>query len=480
MPLDTIASHNPGLNLDYYRFMSDTYRAYQKAQIDIVRRTAPDHFITHNLMGFNYPQLNYYDMTEDLDFVSWDNYRRTQWGMETAVNPSSAALNHDTMRGLKKKNFWVIEQQTGSGGWEIVSVPPKPGELRLWTYQSIAHGADAIVFFRWRTARHGTEQYWHGILDHHGIPGRRYAEIAQIGKELQTISDLVVSSQIKTQVAILQSYDSRFAFQVQPNNPRFQYEKHIQDIYQGFFDFNIPIDIISEKDALQNYQVVLVPALYILSQETATNLENFARDGGIVVFTPRTGVKDEDNAVVNMKLPGLVAKMSGVEVEEYVSMPIDNDNHVQFGLPDFEEKVTASVWADVLHPKTAHVMGWYTDDYYADKAAVTINAYGDGQVIYLGTMGEPVLYHTLARWTAGLADISPLLKTGQDVEVTERISGNNRLLFVLNHTESEQSVDVHGRFSDLLNGETAVSAKITLPARGVCILSELSQDQKRI
>jgi beta-galactosidase len=167
--------------------------------------------------------------------------------MQAAVDPARAALSHDTMRGLKKKNFWVMEQQSGGGGWEYVAVPPKPGELRLWTYQSIAHGADAIVYFRWRTARTGTEQYWQGILEHHGIPGRRYAEVSQVGKELQKISGLIAGSQIKPQVAIMQSYDTRFAFQVQPNNPRFSYEKHIQDIYRGFFNCNIPVDIVSEK-----------------------------------------------------------------------------------------------------------------------------------------------------------------------------------------------------------------------------------------
>jgi beta-galactosidase len=289
VPLESARSHNPGLNLDYYRFMSDSYRAYQKMQIDIIRESNPQHFITHNLMGFKYPFLNNYDMTEDLDFVSWDNYWRMQWNMEAAVHPSFVALNHDTMRGLKKQNFWVMEQQSGGGGWEMVSIPPKPGELRLWTYQSIAHGADGIVYFRWRTCRHGTEQYWHGILDHHGMPGRRYAETALVGKELQKIGDLVAGSSISPQVAIMQSYDTRFAFQIQPNNPRFQYERHIQDIYDGFFAQNIPLEIVSEKDSLSGYQVVIVPAMYVLAEETAANLEQFAAAGGIVVFTPRTG-----------------------------------------------------------------------------------------------------------------------------------------------------------------------------------------------
>ena len=92
------------------------------------------------------------DLAHSLDFVSLNNYPLGIYHKQKYA-PSVAALNQDAMRGLKRKNFWVMEQQSGGGGWEQVAVPPKPGEMRLWTYQSIAHGADAIIYFRWRTAR---------------------------------------------------------------------------------------------------------------------------------------------------------------------------------------------------------------------------------------------------------------------------------------------------------------------------------------
>ena len=160
-------------------------------------------------MGFGYNQLDYYDNATDLDFVSWDNYNRTQWDMNAALESSNSALSADTMRGLKKQNFWVMEQQSGGGGWEMVAVTPKPGELRLWAYQSIAHGAEAIIFFRWRSCRSGTEQFWQGILEHHGIPGRRYNEVAQMGAELQKIGEIISRSQTKPQIAIMLVLPSR-------------------------------------------------------------------------------------------------------------------------------------------------------------------------------------------------------------------------------------------------------------------------------
>jgi beta-galactosidase len=469
VPLSTAVAHNPGLHLDYKRFMSDSFRAYQLFQINLIRKHTSEQFITHNLMGFGFDQLNYYDNSEDLDFVSWDNYKRMQWNMSAAIDHSQSALSADTMRGLKKQNFWVMEQQSGGGGWDIVAVPPKPGELRLWTYQAIAHGADGLLYFRWRTCRTGTEQYWHGILDHHGFPGRRYEEASVVGEELKKIGEAIIGSEVRAQVAIMQSYDTRFAFQIQPNNPRFKYETHIRDVYRGFFNHNIPVDIISEKDALDGYQLVIVPAMYILTEGTAANLEEFAAAGGVVVFTPRTGVKDKDNKVVDKKLPGLVAKMAGVVVDEYISMPIDEDNLVQFCLPNLEEEFQSSVWADVLEPVTAIPVASYTGDFYSGQTAVTLNAYHDGNVIYLGTMGDPAYYDRITKWWIELADISPLMETPSGVEVCERWQGDRRLLFVLNHTDKKQTISLDIDYVNLLD-DAVVTDQLQLKSKDVVVL----------
>ena len=452
--------------------MSDTYRDYQKSQIDVIRHHTTEQVITHNLMGFGYNQLDYYDNAADLDFVSWDNYKRMQWDMKAALDPSSSALSADTMRGLKKKNFWVMEQQSGGGGWEIVAVTPKPGELRLWAYQTIAHGADGVIFFRWRTCRSGTEQYWQGVLEHHGIPGRRYHETAQMGAELAKFGELIAGSQVKPRVAIMQSYDTRFAFQVQLNNPRFGYESHIQDIYRGFFNHQVPVDIVSEKDPLIGYKLIVVPAMYVLTEITATNLEKFAASGGVVVFTPRTGVKDEDNKVVNKKLPGLVSKMAGVEIEDYVSMAVDEDSEIQFGLSNLEEEFTASLWADILTPTTAITVARYSQKYYADQASVTINAFGRGKVIYLGTFGDQKFYKDVTKWFLEVAGIKSLLpEIPEGVEISERWQGDQRLIFMLNHTADPKEINLDSEYTDLLH-DKSIFGTIILKPYEVLILSD--------
>ncbi len=466
--------HNPGLALDYHRFMSDAYVAFQAEQMELLRRLCPDHFITHNFMGFGYDRIDYFDLAADLDFVSWDNYRRMQWTFKAEVDPAEAALAHAAMRGLKRKNFWVMEQQGGPGGWQIVSVTPRPGELRLWAYQSIAHGADGIIFFRWRTARFGTEQYWHGLLEHDARPSRRYQEIKRMGAEIKAIGDAIAGATVEADVALLVDYDTRFAFQIQANNPAFNYAEHCHDLFAAFHKRNVAVDVISPGADLSRYKLVIAPALYVLGTETAESLRRFTANGGVLVVTPRTGVKDEANAVVETPLPGLLADVCGIEVEEYDSLPEGVGQPIRFG-----EEVTltdirphARVWCDVVKPVSAEAIAHFTQDYYAGAPAVTRNRFGAGQAIYVATFGDEALFEALADWLLGLAQVTPGLTTSAGVEVCERRRGDERLIFVLNHTGSTHEVAVEGSFTDLLSGERAESTLLTVAPRGVYILRQ--------
>ena len=462
--------HNPGLALDYRRFMSDTYCAFQQVQVDILRRQCPGQLITHNLMGFGYGKLDYFDLAADLDIVSWDLYPRHQWDMTAEVDPARAALSGDAMRGLKKRSYWVMEQQSGGGGWDMIAVTPKPGELRLWTYQSIAHGADAILYFRWRTARYGTEQHWQGILEHHGVPGRRYAEVAQVGQELRAIGDILVGSELRPKAAILHSYDTRFAFQGQPSHPCFTYEGHLLDVYRGFHRSNIALDVVSDTDSLAGYRLVVVPAMYILTEGTVANLERFAADGGTVVFTVRTGVKDACNAVVDLKLPGLAARMCGSEVAECVSMAPGQGNEVQFDLPELASAFPTHALAEVLEPKGAQVIAHHTADFYAGTPAATLNRFGKGTVVYLGVLVDGACYESLARWLSGLAGIRPTLEVPAGVETVERWQGEQRILLVLNHTSEVQTLAIETARCDALTGRQ-VHGTVELPPSGVLVLA---------
>src|SRR5262245_1374806 len=264
VPLETGGVPNPALDLDFRRFISDTFTCFQQEQVDILRQVCSKHFITHNFMGFGFDQINYFDLAKPLDFVSWDNYPRTGWHLAKEADHAYLALGHDATRGFKDKPFWVMEEQSGSGGWQTVGMTPRPGEMRLWTYQAIAHGADAIVYFRWRTARFGTEQYWHGVLYHHGRPGRRYDELKLIGGELKRVGNQFLGAKNRNQVAMILSYDTRWAFQGQANHADFKYSALFSSYYKALHSRNIGVDVVPPNADLSRYKLVIAPALYIL------------------------------------------------------------------------------------------------------------------------------------------------------------------------------------------------------------------------
>ncbi len=478
LPASTGGSPNPGLALDFYRFASDSYAQYQQSQLERLRAACPGHFITHNFMGFNYDQLNYFDLARELDFVAWDNYPRTQWHMAGSVTPSAAALGHATMRGLKRRNFWVMEQQGGQGGWEMLSVAPRPGELRLWAYQAIAHGADAIVFFRWRTARYGAEQYWHGLLDHDAVPGRRYAEIKRMGAELAHAGRHIHGAQARPAVSMLLSYDSRFAFQIQANNPQFSYARHFHQIYQALHDCQAGVDVAAPETDLAGYKLVIAPALHVLGEAAAENLKRYVAAGGWLLVTQRAGVKDEANAVVNQRLPGLLAALCGVEVEEYDSLASDMENGVEFCLPGLAEagRIPVGPLCDVLKTTSATVLARYTDDYYAGQPALTLNQYGQGQVVYAGAAGGERLYAALVGWLLEQVELKPPIAAPRGVEVTERWQGDRRLLFVLNHTTAPQAITLDQPYRQLLDGHAPLKGQVTLAPRDVLVLAEAEED----
>ncbi|MBW4022451.1 MAG: beta-galactosidase [Proteobacteria bacterium] len=465
LPSRIARAPNPGLQLDYFRFSSDSYVDYQNIHIDILRRLCPDQWITHNLMGFKYDQIDYFDLAAPLDFVSWDNYPRLAWAMVPEVDVPAVALASDTMRGLKRKGFWVMEAQSGSGGWEDISVAPRPGEIRLWAWQAIAHGADGIIFFRWRTARVGAEQYWHGILDHHGEVGRRYEEVRRMGAELARVGGKILPTQPRAEVALMLSYDSRFAFQAQGNNPAFSYPGHLRDIYAAFHRLNVMVDVVSPEADLAGYRIVLAPALHVLPAATADRLRAYVEAGGVLLGTARTGVKGIHNEVVDAHLPGLLRDVFGVRVEEYDSpaLGVATQLRAEGAGQNLTGDATANGWCDILAPEGATPLMVYEAQHYLGRAAVTEHRFGQGLALYAGTFGNAALHDHLASRLLDAAGLAEAMRPAPEgIELCWRQGDDGtRLLFVLNHGVEPRSVVLTEAFVSLIDG---------LPVRGETVV----------
>ena len=170
---------NPSLTLDYNRYASESTVAYLEFQRTLIRSLDPDAWITTNSwLCENMP--DFYDLFQNLDMVSYDNYPTTVIP-ESPEELYSHAFHLDLMRGIKQQNFWIMEQLSGAvGSWMPMSPSPEPGMIKGYALQAIAHGADTVVHFRWRTAVTGAEMYWHGLLDHSNVTARRYEEYRKL------------------------------------------------------------------------------------------------------------------------------------------------------------------------------------------------------------------------------------------------------------------------------------------------------------
>ena len=217
-------------------------------------------------------QIDYFDLAADLDIVSWDNY---PFGMNGTNRPPQP-LPHDLMRGLKQKNVWVMEQGSGAGGWGSYPATPQPGQMRLWAYQAVARGADMISFFRWRSCRWGREQYWHGILYHHGIPQRRYDEAKQLGAEFKALSAELDGSEVRAEVGILYDYDSLWALETQPNTgDGFDYREMAAAWDAALARLGVVADAVSIEADLSRYKVLIAPSVHVCPPATAERLAAF-------------------------------------------------------------------------------------------------------------------------------------------------------------------------------------------------------------
>ncbi len=191
-------------------------------------------------------------------------------------------------------------------------------------------------------------------------------------------------------------------------------------------------------------------------------------------MTQRSGVKDETNAVVNQRLPGLLAEVCGVEVEEYDSLHPNMHNSITFNMPgvDSQAEYPVGILCDILRPTTSSTVACYQQDYYAGKPAITHNRYGKGQAVYIGAMDDGQMYRALAGWLMEIAGITPVAAAPEGIEICERWQGEKRLLFVLNHHTEPLEITLDHRYSDLISGKE-FEGDIHIPPREVLILSEV-------
>jgi beta-galactosidase len=475
-------SPNPHLALDEIRFISDNTISFAALQSAILREVSPHHWITTNgLFG----HLDNHRMTDELlDFFSYDSYPQFSSiyfdpAEKNRLADRGSSQTLSTVRSISP-NFCIMEQQAGPGGWvNRMDMPsPKPGQMRLWTYQSIAHGANLVVYFRWRTATFGQEIYWHGLNDYHNQENRRIREARKIGGEIASIGDRIAGTTYAAQVAILRDYDNEWDGEYDVWYGPF-YWKSNTEWFKAMTRRHIPSDNFYLRpdttiEELRQYRMLVYSHPAIMRDETAALLEQYAREGGIVVFGCRTGYKDERGHCYMRPFPGAAANLCGISVEEFTMVkgsraPVS----MQWSAADGGESVVTAAGAfnDVLLPErdSVQVMAEYATDYYAGKPAVTRNSFGQGYAWYYGAVFDEEAAARILEESGIVSPVSDWLQLPPQVELAIRQDDRGPVYFLLNYNEEPATISLAESKRDLLTGAKLIGEAVIEPF-GVMVL----------
>lgn len=433
IPIMTITTHNPTLQLDWARFRSYSINSFAVTHIDLVNKLKrKDQQVTHNFFGgfFNLSyDLNV--MSEKLDVVSYDNY--PVWGgLDKPISVANIAMTHDYIRGLKGKNYWILEELMGAQGHTEIGYLPRPNQAKLWAYQAMAKGCESLLFFRWRTMTHGAEQFCQGILDVDNCDNRKLEEVTDFFSEVLEHED-ILKSEISSDVAILYDFDNRWSWKFQPQSFGFEYTEEILRVYEAFHNLNVNMDVVSVHKDFSKYKIIVLPVMQIIDKDMEEKLKDFAISGGKIIFTFRSGIKDRNNnLVLGYKAPNRIKDLCGIEIEEYESLGLKGKVLIKGNDSNEPKQYEVTVWRDLIKTTTAKSIFNYVDDIYSDYAAITENKFGEGMVYYIGCGIEPSCTQVIV--SRILEDSNVFYEeTKENVEVIYRENKNKKLKFILNH-----------------------------------------------
>lgn len=459
-----------GMALDYNRFMSDSILDCYLGEYNAIKEITPDIKITTNLMG-TFKPLDYFKWAEYMDIISWDNY--PSYG----DLPSNIAMNHDLMRGLKSgEPFMLIEQSPSQANWQPYNSVKRPGEMRLQSYQAVAHGADSVMFFQMRQSIGACEKYHAAVISHADSENTRiFKECAELGKELASLGNTIIDSKYNSKVGIIFDWDNWWAIEFSSGpSIELKYLPQIQKYYAGFYNNNIPIDFIKPTDDFSKYDLIVAPVLYMLKDSVADNIKKFVSNGGTFLTTFFSGYVDENDRVKIGGYPFELRDLLGLWVEELDALPPELNNSIQMNsMEGFSSEYKCNMLFDIINLEGAKVLGTYGSDFYKGHPVLTCNKFGAGEAYYIGSNPETKFIDDLINHLDIKYSLSLDFENQLDIEITKRSKNGRNIFFILNHSPEEKTLNVKNKtYVNLLTKEN-VANKLILDSKAVAILEEI-------
>lgn len=462
-----------GITLDYLRFTSDAMLANYLDEKAAIRRHDTTIPVTTNFMGL-YRPIDYHRWAPHLDLASWDNYPPDD------RSQARTALAHDLMRGLKDgAPFWLMEQTPTVTACRDVNPVKRPGVMRLWSWQAVAHGADAVLFFQMRQSRGASEKYHGAVLDHAGrTDTRSFREVAALGAELDRLGDAVLGARTPARVALLFDWDSWWAVEISDGpNRHMKYADVVTAYYRALWQANTPVDVVPVTADLTGYDVVVAPLLHLLKGDIADRLAAVLARGGSVLTTFLSGRVDEADNAFLMDVPGPLAPLFGVRVEETDAQAPEIANPVHLAHPDADgPDGTVSegrLVFELLVREGADVVGTYGTDFYAGTPAVTRYRAGGGEAWYVGTALDDVGVAWVVRQVIDRHGLAGPYADVEDLELAVRERDGVRTGFLMHHGEKPVDVAAWAAGIELLAGRRiAAGEPLHLEPTDVLVLRE--------
>lgn len=460
-----------GLNLDWKRFTTWNMTDFMKSEIAVLRKYNPEIPITTNFMRL-YNGLDYYEMAKELDVISWDGY--PDWNNDYEPlhrTAASMAFDHSVMRSLKPDMpFMLMESVPSLVNWHPCNKLKRPGVHKLSCLQAIACGSDTVQYFQWRKGRGSFEQYHGAVVDHLGRSDTRvFKEVAEVGNLLDKL-EKIAGTVTKAEAAMLFDWDNRWAIADMAGLSRDKkYEETCRKQYMLFLKNGMSMDVISPEADFSNYKVLVAPMLYLLKPGAAGKLKAYVRQGGMLIATYLTGYVNENTLCFLGGFPGDgLTELFGLYTEEIDTLYPSDKNSVHFDGAFLKGTFEAKDFCEIIKPLTAQTLAVYTDDFYQETAAVTVNSYGEGKAFYVGARlhddGMESLYDAVCTM-AGLDRNAP----PQGVEYHVRVGERATYEFYLNFTAERREIRCKNGDVDLVTGDR-VEGRFELEPFGVAVL----------
>lgn len=436
LPARTITTHNPALRLDWERFRSESIVKFADFQMELLREIIPDVVIIHDFPGGGLGKhVDYSKVSKNLAYAAYNNY--PVWGgQKEPLAPNEIAFGLDYIRGLKQKNFWITEAIMGAQGHDVTGFTPRPNQAKMWAYQGMARGCEALFFFRYRGATKGAEQFCYGVLDADNVKRRKFYEVQSFFRDIKAYGN-ELETPMKSEVAIVYDYDSLAAFRIQRQSFLLDCEAEMKKYHKTFYDVNVPVDVIPADSDLSGYKILILPQMIITKPEFQQRLMRFTENGGTIVLTFRDFVKDvHNNLVLGKQVPVGFDSFAGVYVVESESLQ-EGQEFPLTGEGEFScTQGTGGVFREMLIAGDAEVLLRYNDVFYKEFAAVTKKQQKDGYVYYIGCGLEEAVLKQLMRKIAAEQKI-PFEHSAEGVEVVYRGSDREKIRIAMNHNPYE-------------------------------------------